>query len=88
MPLYAHYCSACTCEWSELRSLVDYDKPATCPDCGLVGERLIKNIRVMNAALPDGTKRFDGIRKARAIEDEKRHVAREERKKFVKQGST
>jgi putative FmdB family regulatory protein len=41
MPTYEYWCPKCQKEFEVRRPIADFDKPASCPDCGTKGERLM-----------------------------------------------
>ena len=41
MPTYEYWCPKCQKEFELRRPMADFDKPASCPDCGTKGERLM-----------------------------------------------
>ncbi|MCD6568453.1 MAG: zinc ribbon domain-containing protein [Dehalococcoidia bacterium] len=43
MPTYEFWCPSCKKAFEVKRPLADFDKPASCPDCGMQGEKLISN---------------------------------------------
>ncbi len=43
MPAYEFWCPKCKKEFEVKRPMADFDKPASCPDCGAEGERLMSN---------------------------------------------
>lgn len=68
MPVYVYECDNCPATFTEVRPMADYDKPCSCPTCGTGAKKVITTSTIMTHALPDGTRRFDGIRKARELE--------------------
>ncbi len=43
MPTYEYWCPKCEKEFEVKKPISDFDKPASCPDCGTQGERLMSN---------------------------------------------
>lgn len=43
MPTYEYWCPKCDKEFEVKRPLSDFNKPASCPDCGTQGERLVSS---------------------------------------------
>ncbi len=41
MATYEYWCPKCQKEFEVRRPVADFDKPASCPDCGTEGQRLI-----------------------------------------------
>ena len=41
MPTYEFWCAKCGKEFEVKRPMADFDKPASCPDCGSSGEKLV-----------------------------------------------
>jgi len=41
MATYEYWCPKCQKEFELRRPVADFDKPASCPDCGAEGERLM-----------------------------------------------
>jgi len=41
MPTYEFWCPKCGKEFEVKRPMADFDKPASCPDCGSPGEKLV-----------------------------------------------
>lgn len=85
MPLYPYACPACGEEHTIQMAMKDYDVKmlVACPACEKPMQRQYTGINVMNAALPDGTRRFDGIRRAREQERQERAKIKERHRKRV-----
>lgn len=52
MPVYEYYCHDCEDVFTHYKSIIDYKKPTTCPDCGELAERAIcsaPNLNTMKA---------------------------------------
>ncbi len=68
-----------------IKPMAEYDTPERCPECKdfMWKPPYLNAPKVMNVALPDGTRRFDGVRKANDIEKQKRSAQAEQRKKLA-----
>jgi putative FmdB family regulatory protein len=65
---YDYGCDACGHVRDELVDRADVPETLPCPECGGVSVRRVGCLGVMNVALPDGTRRFQGIREQRVLQ--------------------
>jgi hypothetical protein len=68
-------------------AIADRDQPALCPIDMVKMDRLVSVPIVMHVALPDGTRRFDGIRRAREAQREADEKRRAKTRKLIKEAS-
>lgn len=78
MPVYTYTCRACEEEhtFTAVKPMDQFDTPELCPEAGIPGERMIHVPNVMNAAFPDGNRRFDNVRRYRELETQRRSAMR------------
>lgn len=69
MPTYVYECNCCGWGGDLYRSIDERDAPYPCPGCALKElRRIFVAPAVMLTALPDSTRRFDGVRASRQLE--------------------
>lgn len=69
MPTYEWSCWRCTRDYEVVCPVADRDINPPCPDCGhSSGSRAFTAPVVLHASYPDGLRRFDGVRKSRALD--------------------
>jgi len=63
----------CECGWADIKINRKDSRPDSveCPECGEQAGKIF-GCAFMTTALPDGTRRFDGIREQRVLEKAKR----------------
>lgn len=83
MPIYVNECPACHDRNADVRPMVDSHKEIKCERCDVATFLVPQLPNVMTVALPDGTRRFDSIRKARDIEREKAEQTRATTKELL-----
>lgn len=44
MPTYEYWCPRCKKEFELQRPMAEYNKPASCPDCGAEGRKLVSSV--------------------------------------------
>ncbi len=89
MPNFSFKCYDCVETFEFFCPIAERDKVSpSCPNCksSCDVERIFAAPAVMNASYPDGNRRFDNIRRFRALEDAKRRETDKTQKaKLVKE---
>lgn len=65
---YDYVCTACGLIEDHMMKREDIKELVECTSCGAPAGRRVGCTGVMNAALPDGTRRFEGIREQRKLQ--------------------